>query len=319
MRSSALPIANIDRLQAIVHEAVPGSRLLSVGSAFGAFTNDVIVVECKERTGRAFKLVIKNFVDEPEFASKCAQASFRALEMSKTLSVPVPQPILKDETGELLGAPGLITSFVEGRQIASPKDTSAWAQELAELLLLIHNVRPPIVDKGLLFEGQEEALFILRDYAARERLGHPLSNDIYGAVGDLLSHLKPAPAVLLHMDYWQGNVLWHGDHISAVVDWDFASYGDPAIDVAYFRMNMYLRGIKPAADIFLRRYEEVSGRALKNLGFWEVVAAARPLPNPALWIPASREMGDLTATDDRAKSDYYEFVADAIQRAYDGL
>ena len=239
--------------------------------------------------------------------------------MSKMLSVPVPQPILKDETGELLGAPGLITSFVEGRQIASPKDTSAWAQELAELLLLIHNVRPPIVDKGLLFEGQEEALFILRDYAARERLGHPLSNDIYGAVGDLLSHLKPAPAVLLHMDYWQGNVLWHGDHISAVVDWDFASYGDPAIDVAYFRMNMYLRGIKPAADIFLRRYEEVSGRALKNLGFWEVVAAARPLPNPALWIPASREMGDLTATDDRAKSDYYEFVADAIQRAYDGL
>ena len=121
------------------------------------------------------------------------------------------------------------------------------------------------------------------------------------------------------MDYWQGNVLWHRGHVSAVVDWDFASYGDPAIDVAYFRMNMYLRGIKPAADIFLGRYEEVSGRDLKNLGFWEIVAAARALPNPALWIPASREMGDPISTDDRADSDYYEFVADAIQRAYGGI
>ncbi|MDE2860142.1 MAG: phosphotransferase [Chloroflexota bacterium] len=292
---------------------------MSAESAFAAFTNDVTVVECKDRAGRISKLVIKHFVDEPEFASKCAKASFRALEVSKMRGVPVPQPILKDETGELLGTPGLVTSFVEGRQIASPTDVVAWANELADLLLLIHSIRPSIDDRGLLCEGQEEALFILREYAASERVGHPLSNEIYGAVGDLKSHLASVPAVLLHMDYWQGNVLWDGDHVSAVVDWDFASYGDPAIDVAYFRMNMYLRGIKPAADIFLTRYEEVSGKALKNLGFWEVVAAARALPSPALWIPASREMGDLTATDDRANTDYFEFVADAIQRAYDGV
>ena len=312
----ALRTPNIDQLQAILYEAVPGSQPLSARPAFGAFTNDVIIVEYKERTGRISKLVIKHFVDEPEFASKCAQASFRALELAEAQSVPVPQPILKDEKGEILGIPGLITSFVEGRQIASPKDIPAWAQELADLLLLIHDIRPSSEDQELLCVGQEEALFILREYAVRERLSHPISNAIYSAVGDLQPRLEPVPPALLHMDYWQGNVLWHMGHVSAVVDWDFASYGDPAIDVAYFRMNMYLRGIKPAADIFLRRYEEVAGKALKNLGFWEIVAAARALPNPALWIPASREMGDLTATDDRSDSDYYEFVADAIQRAY---
>ena len=81
---------------------------------------------------------------------------------------------------------------------------------------------------------------------------------------------------------------------------------------------MYLRGIKPVADIFLKRYEEESGAAVRNLGFWELACAARPLPNPAHWIPASREMGDAGSTDERADTHYYEFVAEARQRAYDG-
>ena len=81
---------------------------------------------------------------------------------------------------------------------------------------------------------------------------------------------------------------------------------------------MHLRGIKEAADIFLKHYEAVSG-PVRNLGFWELASAARPLPDPLAWTPASREMGDITATDDRADSDYYEFVADAIQRARDGI
>ena len=65
--------------------------------------------------------------------------------------------------------------------------------------------------------------------------------------------------------------------MSAVLDWDFASYGDPAIDVAYFRMNQYLRGTKSAADPFLKSYEEGSGESVRNLGFWELAAAARTL------------------------------------------
>ena len=123
--------------------------------------------------------------------------------------------------------------------------------------------------------------------------------------------------MFLHMDYWPGNVLWLDGRMSAVLDWDAAAYGDPALDVGYFRMNMYLRGIKEAADIFLEHYEAARGPVV-NLGFWELACAARALPDPAAWIPASREMGDLGATDDRADTDYYEFVEGALRRAREG-
>ena len=44
-------------------------------------------------------------------------------------------------------------------------------------------------------------------------------------------------------------------------------WGIPPLDVAYFRMDMHLRGIREAADIFLNRYEAGAGR-VQDLGFW---------------------------------------------------
>ena len=81
---------------------------------------------------------------------------------------------------------------------------------------------------------------------------------------------------------------------------------------------MHPRGIREAAEPFLECYEAESGAAVKNLGFWELAAVARPLPNPVAWIPASREMGDPAATDERADTDFVDFVHDAVRRAHAG-
>ena len=94
----------------------------------------------------------------------------------------------------------------------------------------------------------------------------------------------------LHMDFWPGNILWVDGRISAVLDWDASAYGDPAIDVGNFRMEMHLRGIKEAADPFLEYYQALSG-PVRNLGFWELACAARRYQtrprgyrNPAIWV-----------------------------------
>ena len=123
--------------------------------------------------------------------------------------------------------------------------------------------------------------------------------------------------MFLHMDFWPGNILWVDGRISAVLDWDASAYGDPAIDVGNFRMEMHLRGIKGAADPFLEYYQALSG-PVRNLGFWELACAARPLPDPAAWIPEPGDLGDLVVPVERAHTDYYEFVHDALGRAYEG-
>jgi len=68
-----------------------------------------------------------------------------------------------------------------------------------------------------------------------------------------------------------------------VVDWEEAACGDPVIDVAYARMNMYLMGLPEAADEFLPAYKNETGYPAENLGILEMVAAARPMDDPEAW------------------------------------
>ncbi|HAL47629.1 MAG: hypothetical protein CL694_15710 [Chloroflexi bacterium] len=309
---------SVERARHIVESAAPGHQLVSISRAYGAFTNEVRTLNCRTPAGNAFRLVVKLLTDDLADATPRATADYHGLRIARAHGIPAPEPILLDETGDVLGVPGMVTRFVEGRQIAGPDDTTAWAEALADQLLRIHDISPDESERRNIYAGNELGLYFLSgDYPAK-MAGHPLSETIYGAVEELRSGIDELSPVFIHMDYWPGNVLWLDGQVSAVLDWDAAGYGDPALDVGYFRMNMYLRGIKEAADIFLERYESESGAAVRNLGFWELARAAGPLPEPGRWIFASREMGDASSTVDRADTDYYEFVHDAIRRARAG-
>ena len=176
----------------------------------------------------------------------------------------------------------MVAGFIEGEQVSHPEDVRSWSADIARMLLRIHDIRPSAEDRSHIYDGRWMGLYFLRDNWPDTMAGHPLTAPIFEAVRELRTGLHRVRPVFLHMDYWPGNILWHHGRISGLVDWDAASYGDPALDVAYFRMNMYLRGIKEAADIFLDYYEAESG-PVENLGFWELACAARPLPTPARW------------------------------------
>ena len=303
------------RAQRVVDAVAPGSRLLSITPAAAAFTNAVHVLDTVSSEARLDRFFVKQMTDEPD--PERPTADFHGLQIARRHGIPAPEPVLLDATGDLLGVPGIVTRFVRGRQIANPEDPVMWARDLADLLIGIHDASPDAIERRGIYDGNELGLYFLTGDWPEKMAGHPLSEAIYAAIRELRYGLRKVPPVFLHMDYWPGNVLWLDGRVSAVLDWDAAGYGDPALDVGYFRMNMYLRGIKAAADIFLEHYEAARGPVV-NLGFWELASAARPLPNPAAWIPESREIGDLGATDDRAETDYYEFVDRAMRRAREG-
>lgn len=55
---------------------------------------------------------------------------------------------------------------------------------------------------------------------------------------EVLAHVQSATraadaSVLVHGDFWLGNVVVHGDRVSGVIDWATASRGDPALDADY--------------------------------------------------------------------------------------
>ena len=65
----------------------------------------------------------------------------------------------------------------------------------------------------------------------------------------LLAHLPPAvPATVVHGDYRVGNLLVAEDapaRISAVLDWELSTIGDPLADLGYL-LSMYVDDTEPA-------------------------------------------------------------------------
>ena len=299
----------------IIKAAAPNHRLLSLTPATAAFTNSVHILRCMSPSGKDIRLVVKRMTDDPD--PERASADFHGLRIAQRHGIPAPEPLHLDESGDLLGVPGIVSRFIEGKQIANPEDLKTWTFHITQALLRVHDINPTSEERRHIYNGLDMGLYFLKGDWPDSKAEHPLACPIFKAVLELQANLRHVRPSILHMDYWPGNILWNGGRISGLVDWDAASYGDPALDVAYFRMNMYLRGVKEAADMFLDFYEAESG-PVENLGFWELACAARPLPNPSIWIPASREMGDTGATDDRAQTDFHEFVASAMRRAYTG-
>jgi aminoglycoside phosphotransferase (APT) family kinase protein len=167
-------------------------------------------------------------------------------------------------------------------------DRARLACELGENLARLHFVKPPVA--GLEFLGAPP------EHPARERVAHyRAALDALGEAGALPvaeralrwceRNLPPAArAVLVHRDYRTGNYLVHEGRLAAVLDWEFAGWGDALEDLGWFlarcwrfgRADREAGGIASAHD-FLAGYHRISGRSVtyEETRFWQVMAHVR--------------------------------------------
>jgi aminoglycoside phosphotransferase (APT) family kinase protein len=90
--------------------------------------------------------------------------------------------------------------------------------------------------------------------------------------------------VLLHGDYWHGNVIRNDGLIAAVIDWEDVAVGDPLADVAMCRIETHWSFGVDAGLQFTDRYTaNMPDLDLVNLPFWELYAALGPTAKLSTW------------------------------------
>jgi aminoglycoside phosphotransferase (APT) family kinase protein len=169
------------------------------------------------------------------------------------VAVARPYGLCTDAT--VTGAPFYVMGFVDGRPLGASGDSTTWlAQEhrrtasesFADTLAALHRVDP--IARGLGDLGRHD------DYAGRQLkawyrswvtsapdagLDDPRVHELH----DLLQARKPADRTVrvVHGDYALHNVLVSDDgHITAVLDWEVASLGEPMADLAYL-LNAWIQ------------------------------------------------------------------------------
>ncbi|MCS6853774.1 MAG: phosphotransferase family protein [Elioraea sp.] len=218
---------------------------------------------------------------------------FALLRAAHAAGVSVPEPLFACDDAGVIGAPFLVMRRVEG--IASAHRVVKWddvgggreraARAMGRELARIHRIRPPREDLAFLGEPPGDpchAFCEAQERALDAAAPHPILE--WG-----LRHLRrtappPVPAVLCHNDFRTGNILWTERGLAAVLDWEFAAWGDPHADLGWLcarcwrfgNLAMEAGGVGPRTGLYAG-YVEGGGDPPDptRVAWWELAAHLR--------------------------------------------
>jgi aminoglycoside phosphotransferase (APT) family kinase protein len=224
--------------------------------------------------------------------SRTRAEEFALLRAAFAAGVLVPEPLWASDDPAIVGAPFFImrraAGTAVGRRIVRDEtlggDRSTLAARLAEQLALIHTIRPPRADLSFLGAARTVHGFVEEAYAFLDATGRVEPALELGLRWLDVNAPGPAETVLLHRDFRTGNYLLDTTGITAILDWEFAGWGDPHEDIGWFCARCWRFGAVEreaggigARTAFYAAYERFSGRRVddERVRYWEAFAHAR--------------------------------------------
>lgn len=198
-------------------------------------------------------IVLRRYVRLP-LEPQLAAFEAAALRLTEPLTVPTPRLIAVDTDGDVTGVPMVLMSFVAGRVEwdPAPNFVDGWIGQLAEQLPIVHQA-VVAQDSGIrTFERYEQRSYEPPPWASSTTLWERAA-----AVFETAREIEPR--VFIHRDYHPGNVLWKGQRLSGIVDWQSASIGPASIDVGHCRQNLRDVHGESVAVAFTKRWERLTG------------------------------------------------------------
>jgi aminoglycoside phosphotransferase (APT) family kinase protein len=212
-------------------------------------------------------------------------------------AVPVPRPVLLCEDDTVLGAPFYVMEFVPGTPYRTAGElapigaarTREVVLSLVDTLVELHAVDPAEV--GLADFGRPEGFLDRQLRRWGKQLDASRNRELAGidelqaALGRALPH-SSAPAIV-HGDYRLDNVLISGedDRITAILDWEMSTLGDPLTDLGLLVMYSMPLGSPdspvsttaeaaghPSPAELIERYAARSGRDVSAVSWYTAFA-----------------------------------------------
>lgn len=239
------------------------------------------------------ELVLRADAPSGVAVSHSRAAEFALLRAARAAGVTVPEPLWLGDP-EALGRDFFVMRKVAGtaaghrvaRDLSLGGDRETLTERIGAEMARLHRIRPPRADLAFLpLPARSPAL----DAIAAARAFLDAHHTAFPALEWGLRWLeRQAPAtpqpVLVHRDWRTGNYMVDSHGLTAVLDWEFAGWGDPLEDIGWFcarcwrfgQFDKEAGGIGSRAALF-RGYERESGHALprEQVAYWEVFAHMR--------------------------------------------
>ena len=250
---------------AILAAHFPETSLDSSERLTGGVSADVFRLDLSYPDGSVQPVVLR--VHGQTHGGHNAELEFALLKSLHEMGLPVPQPLYLDASGARIGDPYLVIDFVNGESGVPQGLGENCVVPMARMLARIHQ-QPP--------SGTPE--LPVRTNPLPEVFDFLPEGEEWQAVEQILRQQQDTDYqgkhCLLHGDFWPENILWQGDEIAAVLDWEDAALGDPLSDLASARVELrYLFG-RDVMDRFSAVYALVSEIDPHRLALWQIYVAA---------------------------------------------
>lgn len=295
---------NRQQLEQVVRAIEPESKLLRAWQLTGGLSAHMTAFEILLPDGRAKKLVLR----QPGSATlqrnpNAAAEEFRLLQLLQSAGIVVPTPYPLDQSSYL------VMEYVEGEPDYAPADAVQLAAQSATQLARIHQI-----DGSTLSFLPRQTTFAEQYATPSARDESQLERRIRKILRDAGSQPSLNRPVLLHGDFWPGNLLWKDGELAAVVDWEDAHIGDPLADFAISRLDIRLIYGIEAMQAFTECYQSLSAIDYTHLPYWDLCAALRAAPNLALWASGFPQLGRSDLTEQALRDGLTRFVEQALER-----
>ncbi len=297
-----------NKFEQVVHKIDPQSKLLRTWELKGGISVRVTVLEIERPDGHTQKMVVRQHGDvDLKHNPNIAADEFKLLQLLQSVGVAAPMPYHLDQSGDIFSTPYLVIAYIEGKTEFAPSNVPDFILQLATQLYRIHHVDCSHLDVSFL--PQQEKRYAEK---LKERPTNVDESVDEGHIRDVLESVWPLPqrnpSVLLHGDFWPGNIVWKDTQLAAVIDWEDAALGDPLADVANGRREILWAFGIDAMRSFTHQYQALTTIDFTHLPYWDLCAALRTASQIAEW-----------ATDDISKKTMREGHTWFITQAFEKL
>jgi aminoglycoside phosphotransferase (APT) family kinase protein len=176
---------------------------------------------------------------------------YRVISALAAQGFPVAEPVLYCADEAIIGTAFFVMDYVEGRVFWEPQMPGSNAAERARVydamnatLARLHNFDPAAIGLSDYGRGENYVARQVERWSKQYRASETERiEDMERLIAWLPSHLPPsAPPRLVHGDYRLDNMIIAPDapKISAVLDWELSTLGDPLADFSYHLMAWHM-------------------------------------------------------------------------------
>ncbi|CAH0265967.1 Stress response kinase A [Peribacillus sp. Bi96] len=276
------------RFEQLIQMLDSGNKLIRVWDLKGGISAQVTGLEVLQSTGQNTRLIVRQHGDNDlKRNPNVAADEHKLLRILKAAGLPVPTPYYFDQTCEFFSKPCVIIEFIDGNPEFTPSNLKEYIFQLATNLAEIHRVDCSNLDLSFLPKLEKNNAEMLNKVILDETLNLSL-------IRDLLISSMPLPSlnkeVILHGDYWPGNILWKEDKLVSIIDWEDSGLGDPLADLANSQLEILFHFGMQAMNDFTNQYKCMMPEVnFTNLSFWQLFAALRLSTFPEWGLEKSKE------------------------------